>query len=123
MPEAIAVQQRIVPGAPPPAPLSKLQKKKRNKAKAKTGGENGTDSNNIDSIDRADSPATSVPDSSAVALVDKAHDAADVQKGLLVPDLAAQPEPQTPTIPEELKPTTVSGLVNKRLKATTKKIV
>ncbi|KAM6501981.1 hypothetical protein JOM56_001958 [Amanita muscaria] len=120
MPEAIALQQRIVPGAPPPAPLSKTQKKKR-KAKAKTGGENSTDGN-IDNIDRADSPAASVPDASAGALIDKAHDGADVQKSLLAPDLAAQPEPQTPTIPEELKPNTVAGLVNKRLKATTKKI-
>jgi hypothetical protein len=119
MPEAVALQQRIVPGAPPPAPLSKSQKKRR-KAKVKTGAENTTDANDID---HPDSPATSVPDVPASAVPDKAPDAVDVPKDVLAPEVVAHAEAETPTAPDELKSSPVVELISKRLKATGKKIV
>ncbi|KAF8639510.1 hypothetical protein AX17_001415 [Amanita inopinata Kibby_2008] len=115
MPEAVALQQRIVPGAPAPAPLSKSQKKKR-KAKGKTGPDGGADSNNVDS------PTATVPDPTPAALEEKAPDPVDVQQATLAPELVAHPEPESPSIPEELKFSPVVELVSKRLKATTKKI-
>ncbi|KAH9484939.1 hypothetical protein JR316_0001843 [Psilocybe cubensis] len=106
MPEAVA--QRIVPGAPPPAPLSKTQKKKR-KAKAKS--ENG------------DAPA--VIDTATAPLIEKAPEHAEIQDGVVAPELVARTESQGTPLPEEdvlLKPSPIVELVNKRLKATTKKI-
>ncbi|KAF8070001.1 hypothetical protein FPV67DRAFT_1485758 [Lyophyllum atratum] len=108
MPEALT--QRIVPGAPPPAPLSKSQKKKR-KAKKPTES-------------TPDSPVV-IPDAISAALVEEAPDAADVREGSVAPELVAQVEPQTPILPEEellLKPSPIVELIHKRLKATTKKI-
>ncbi|TFK44212.1 hypothetical protein BDQ12DRAFT_717381 [Crucibulum laeve] len=111
MPES-PVQPRIVPGAPPPAPLSKTQKKKR-KAKGKSGEPT------------ADSPVTAVPDATAAALIEKAPEPVEVQEGALAPELVAQPETEAPPLPEEevlLKPSPIVDLIHKRLKATTKKI-
>ncbi|KAF9568207.1 hypothetical protein CPC08DRAFT_813651 [Agrocybe pediades] len=110
MPEAV-VQQRIVPGAPPPAPLSKTQKKKR-KAKA-TKTENG---------ERSVSPEVTT---SNAALIEKAPEPEQVQEGVVAPELVARTDSQGVTIPEEdvlLKPSPIVDLVHKRLKATTKKI-
>ncbi|KAG6828808.1 hypothetical protein H0H92_006690 [Tricholoma furcatifolium] len=102
MPEAVA--QRIVPGAPPPAPLSKSQRKKR----------------------KAKKPSDSAPDSPEAT--------PDVNNATLAPEAietepssapeAPAPEPQTPAVEDEvlLKPSPIVELVYKRLKATTKKI-
>ncbi|CAA7260598.1 unnamed protein product [Cyclocybe aegerita] len=108
MPEA--VQQRIVPGAPPPEPLSKSQKKKR-KAKGKS--------------DHGDETSPSVPDPTSAALIEKAPEAAEVAEGSPAPELIAMSESQAPPLPEEdlsLKNSPVVEVVTKRLKATTKKI-
>ncbi|KAF8629391.1 hypothetical protein AX15_003446 [Amanita polypyramis BW_CC] len=118
MPEIVTVQPRIVPGAPPPTPLTKSQKKKR-RAKAKPGAENSTDANDIDNVD---SPATTVPDAFAAALVEASPSVGDVQKCTLAPEPVAPPEAETPTILDELKLSPIVELVNKKLKITTKKI-
>jgi hypothetical protein len=105
MPEALA--QRIVPGAPPPTPLSKTQKKKR-KAKAKDGDE---------------TPLT--PITSSAALFEKAPETAEAREESLAPEVVARSESQATPLPEEdvlLKPSPIVDLVHKRLKATTKKI-
>ena len=111
MPEPVV--QRIVPGAPPPAPLSKSQLKKRRKAKGGKG----------DSAD-AESPATPV-----TAAGDKAFEARtpEAREGSLAPPEGInRSESQATPLPEEdvlLKHSPIVELVNKRLKATTKKIV
>jgi len=104
MPEPVA--QRIVPGAPPPTPLSKTQKKKR---KAKAPG---------------DAPATI--DSPSVAISEKTPEPAEVQESTPAPESLTRSESHATPLPEEdvlLKPSPIVDLVHKRLKATTKKIV
>lgn len=110
MPEPLTLQQRFVPGAPPPAPLSKAQKKKR-KAKVKT------DSPDANDIDHPESPIITTPDVPAMPLIENAPDNNDSQKDVLAPGA------ETPDLPDELKHSPVVELVSKRLKATTKKIV
>lgn len=103
MPEPVA--QRIVPGAPPPAPLSKTQKKKR---KAKAPG---------------DAPATI---DSPVAVSEKTPEPTEVQESTPAPETLTRSESHATALPEEdvlLKPSPIVDLVHKRLKATTKKIV
>ncbi|KII92352.1 hypothetical protein PLICRDRAFT_37119 [Plicaturopsis crispa FD-325 SS-3] len=108
---------RIVPGAPPPKPLSKTQKKKR-KAKAKS------------SEPGEDSPTTPIADSAAAALVDKAPEASDIAEGAVAPELVAQPEEakEEPllVLPDEestnQKRSPIVEVVHKRLKATGRKI-
>ena len=103
MPEP--VPQRIVPGAPPPAPLSKTQKKKR---KAKAPG---------------DAPATI---DSPVTVSEKTPELTEVQESTLAPESLTRSESHATALPEEdvlLKPSPIVDLVHKRLKATTKKIV
>ncbi|KAJ8518125.1 hypothetical protein ONZ45_g4737 [Pleurotus djamor] len=103
---------RFVPGAPPPQPLSKSQKKRRAK---------GPKSENA-----PESPVI-ITDTTSAALVEKAPEPEEVREGSLAPELVAQPEapqPATP-LPEEeavLKNSPIVELVNKRLKATNKKI-
>jgi hypothetical protein len=100
------VTQRIVPGAPPPTPLSKTQKKKR-KAKAK-------------SAEPGDAPA--VPE----ALAEKLPELSEPHENTLAPEAIAQSDSQMSLLPEEevlLKPSPIVDLIHKRLKATTKKIV
>lgn len=109
MPEATT--QRIVPGAPPPTPLSKSQKKKR---KVKKPTESGSDS------------PVAIPDAASAALVEQAPEPTDIREGSVAPELVAEPESQAPPLPEEevlLKPSPIVDLIHKRLKATTKKIV
>ncbi|KAG6918053.1 hypothetical protein DXG01_016709 [Tephrocybe rancida] len=100
--------QRIVPGAPPPAPLSKSQKKKR---KAKKPTESTPDS------------PLATPDVSSSALVEQALETVDTPEASTAPEVPAQ-EPQTPAAEEELllKPSPIVDLIHKRLKATSKKI-
>lgn len=106
MPEPV-VQQRFVPGAPPPAPLSKSQRKKR---KAKTKGDAPEDH--------------PVSDPTAAALIEKAPEPADIQQGTVASELVVQ-DSQAPSIQEEdvIKLSPIVELVSKRLKATNKKIV
>lgn len=98
------MQQRIVPGAPPPAPLSKTQKKRRKAKKA----------DNSDSVD--------IPDTTSAALVEKAPEPSDIQQGSVAQELVAEPEPELTAEDISLKPSPIAELINKRLKATTKKI-
>lgn len=100
--------QRVVPGAPPPAPLSKSQKKKR---KGKKTGE-------------AEEPLT-IPDPTSAALIEKAPEPVDVQGGAVAPELVSKVELPSATPEEEIsyKPSPIVELINKRLKATAKKIV
>ena len=106
MPEPVV--QRIVPGAPPPAPLSKSQKKKR----------------------KAKKPSESTPESPTVLdpppANEKAPESAVAREDSIAPEPAAQPESLATPLPEEelgLKPSPIVELITKRLKATTKKIV
>ena len=103
-----SVVQRIVPGAPPPTPLSKSQKKKR----------------------KAKKPLESTPESPTIpdpsALVEKAPEPVETREGSAVPEPITQQESQaTPALEEELglKLSPIVELITKRLKATTKKIV
>ncbi|KAJ7594568.1 hypothetical protein C8J56DRAFT_927057 [Mycena floridula] len=108
MTEAAASTQtsRIVPGAPPPLPLSKTQKKKR-KGKGKSNG---------------DEPSSPGPLSAplAAAVVEKASEPeAALQNGHVAP----QAQSETPIEPEtSFKPSPIVELINKRLKASNKKI-
>ncbi|KAF8971169.1 hypothetical protein BDZ97DRAFT_1693864 [Flammula alnicola] len=106
MPDAVV--QRIVPGAPPPAPLSKTQKKKR-KAKGKS--------------EHDDTPA--VPEATSAPPSEKAPEQPEAEEGTPAPETVVQTESQGTIFPEEdvlLKPSPIVDLVHKRLKATTKKI-
>ena len=107
MPEP--VPQRIVPGAPPPVPLSKTQKKKRKANKPKD----------------ADSPIAAT-DAAAAAVLEKAPEPIEVQEPTLAPETVPSTENPSTPLPEEeilLKPSPIVDLVHKRLKATSKKIV
>ena len=104
------VVQRIVPGAPPPTPLSKTQKKKR-KAKAK-------------SAEPGDAPALS--EATSAAPTEKTPELPETQEATLAPEVIAQSDSQMSLLPEEevlLKPSPIVDLIHRRLKATTKKIV
>lgn len=108
MPEPVV--QRIVPGAPPPTPLSKTQKKKR-KAKAK-------------SAEPGDGPA--LHEVNSAAPTEKTPEHSETQEATLAPEVIAQSDSQMSLLPEEevlLKPSPIVDLIHKRLKATTKKIV
>ncbi|KAJ3868307.1 hypothetical protein EV359DRAFT_32605 [Lentinula novae-zelandiae] len=102
--------QRLVPGAPPPPPLTKSQLKKKRKSKTKSNEQAG------DSL-------VAITDASTAALVEKAPEIADIQEGIVAPELVAQPsEAQSTTEDVTLKLSPIVDLVNKRLKATNKKI-
>jgi hypothetical protein len=105
-----ALQPRIVPGAPPPVPLSRSQLKRRRKAQKKDG-------------DQDEGPASVV-----VTPAPSAHQALEpeeAREGTLALETTPLPEAASP-LPEEesiLKNSPIVELVNKRLKVTTKKIV
>ena len=104
MPEPVT--QRIIPGAPPPTPLSKNQKKRR-KGKG-PGGD-----------------ALAVPDSPSVIVSEKTPEP-EVQESIPAPDSLIRSDSLATPLPEEdvlLKPSPIVDLVHKRLKATSKKIV
>ncbi|KAF9038261.1 hypothetical protein BDZ89DRAFT_1157124, partial [Hymenopellis radicata] len=111
---AEVITQRIVPGAPPPVPLTKSQLKKKRKTTKKV---DGTD----------DAPVT-IPDAAAAALVEKAPDATAVENGTVAPELIVQDAPPPPAAPASepdtttLKLSPIVDLITKRLKATNKKI-
>ena len=101
---ATPVVQRIVPGAPPSIELSKSQRKKRKAAKP-------------------DDPQSPV---GAEASPSEVQEHAETNESAHPPGLVSRAESQAPQLSEEdplLKPSPIVDLMNKRLKATTKKIV
>ena len=99
---AAPVVQRIIPGAPPSIELSKSQKKKRKAAKG----------------DDTQSPVVAESASS-----DKGQGHAETHES--APGLISRAESQAPQLAEDdqlLKPSPIVDLMNKRLKAMTKKI-
>ncbi|KDQ57584.1 hypothetical protein JAAARDRAFT_69680 [Jaapia argillacea MUCL 33604] len=100
---------RIVPGAPPPTPLSKSHKKKK-KVKGGTG---------------LDSPVV-VSDSSSAALLETAPKQSDIREGSVASELLAprdSTEPQSAVSdPAQRSSSPAAELVSKRLKALGKKI-
>ncbi|KAJ3992708.1 hypothetical protein F5050DRAFT_1787057 [Lentinula boryana] len=104
-----ATVQRVIPGAPPPPPPTKSQLKKKRKAKTKGNEQTG------DSL-------VEIPDPTTAALVEKAPEATDIQQGIVAPELVAQPSQSEATDDLTLKLSPIVDLVNKRLKATNKKI-
>ena len=104
-----ATQPRIVPGAPPPMQLSKSQKKKRKAAAEK----------------KKDEPPAqqTIPDTTAAALVEKAPAPAEVKEGVVAPALVAQPSVDEALAEDSFKLSPIIKIIDKRLKATTKKLV
>jgi uncharacterized caspase-like protein len=94
------VIKRIVPGAPPPIELSKSQKRKKKATKA--------------------DDATSPVGAEAV----KAQEHSEPSEGAHPPGLSSRAESQAPHLldDDQVKPSPIVDLMNKRLKATTKKI-
>jgi hypothetical protein len=107
------LSQRIVPGAPPPTPLSKTQKKKRKPVRM-----NAVESPAIDTV--------SIPDSTSAALIEKAPPESDIKEGSVADSAIAQPERANGTqvsADDSQKPSPMVEIVSKRLKGTIKKIV
>jgi hypothetical protein len=104
---------RIVPGAPPPTPVSKSQKKKRKTVKGKGSVE-------------PDNPAI-IPDTTAASVSDQKPDASDEKEVAAPPNHIVAPASEAPPSATEddisYKPSPVVDLVHKRLKAIHKKIV
>ena len=103
---------RIVPGAPPPAPVSRSQKKKQKK----TGSKKSSDQPEEQSA---------VPDAHTAALIEHAPSESDVREGSLAPELVARTDSAGPVSPGGVDETKspVIEMLNKRLKASNKKIV
>jgi hypothetical protein len=107
---------RYVPGAPPTAPPSKTSKKKRKPVK---GGVS------------EDSPALSsvaIPDPTSPALPEKVPDTSDTKEGQVPESLLADPRatngsPSGQHVLDEAKHSPIVDLIQKRIKAATKKIV
>lgn len=107
--------QRYVPGAPPPAP-PKSSKKKRKPGKGGVA---------------EDSPALSsvaIPDAPSPALPEKVPDTSDTKDGPVPESLSADlratnGSPSGQHVSDETKHSPVVDLIQKRIKASTKKIV
>jgi hypothetical protein len=107
--------QRYVPGAPPPAP-PKSSKKKRKPGKGGVA---------------EDSPALSsvaIPDAPSPALPEKVPDTSDHKDGpgpdsLSVDPRATNGSPSGQHVSDETKHSPIVDLIQKRIKASTKKIV
>ncbi|KAF7793779.1 hypothetical protein EIP86_004900 [Pleurotus ostreatoroseus] len=120
MSEASAPAARIVPGAPPPAPLTKSQKKKRKAQAMKKTASEQTDAGEH----------VAVPDAAAAALIDHAPTESDVREGSVAPELVAPPAPEAQAtrevspMPEggERRVSALVDMLNKRIKTTSKKI-
>lgn len=105
-------QQRIIPGAPPPAPASKAAKKKRKANKPKSSSD-PTESH------------VDIPDTTSAALTEEAPKPEDIKEGHVAPQLTAQTsevEPSTP-LPGGQKASPAIDVINKKLKAHVKKLV
>lgn len=101
---------RVVPGAPPPTPISKSQKKKRKTVKAKGSAE--IDSNGV------------VSDTTTAKVLDTAPGISDLNEVSAAPNLVATTSADE-ALPDDdagYKPSPVVDLVHKRLKAIHKKI-
>lgn len=102
MTETIAPAQRIIPGAPSQVSAQKSQKKKRKAGKAKS-----------------DQDEVAVPDTPTAALVEQAPGPESVKDGLVAPELLVKNGSSSP-VPSSSQ---LVETINKRLKATNKKIV
>jgi len=94
--------QKIIPGAPPPTPLSKSQRKRR---KGKT---------------KSSEPESPVPESVSAATIENVPELSDLQPGAIAAELVTQSKTLTPkTVEDETvqKPSPIVELINKRLKA------
>jgi hypothetical protein len=110
VPAASVATQRIVPGAPPPAPVSKSQRKKRKTQKK------GDDENGIESPVIANAPGS-------IGTANSEHNYAE-EKPAEAPTAPETAGTQTPAlVDEEAKPSPIVDFIGKRLKQTTKKIV
>lgn len=117
---------RLVPGAPPPAPVTKSQKKKH---KAKAAALKRTTSEQT-AAGEGDQPAIVVPDAGSAALIEQAPSPIDIKEGAVADQLIITPQVLTPA-PREATPlpdsegkmSPIVDLINKRLKVTTKKLV
>jgi hypothetical protein len=103
---------RIVPGAPPPTPVSKSQKKKRKAVKGKGEPDN----------------TAIISDTTAASVSDQKPDASDEKEATVPPNhvvgpSASEAPPSTTEDDIGYKPSPVVDLVHKRLKAIHKKIV
>ena len=123
MSDAASPTQRIVPGAPPPAPLSKSQQKKKRKVAGtkRPDGSDGPDVASprdaalIDHAPTADStdPSLLVPPEEVAVSAAASEKAAEIASSIIEPILANSPK----------KTSAMVELVNKRYRALTKKIV
>ncbi len=108
----LSATARLVPGAPPPAPGSKTQKRK--KTKSKKPSEQGEEH-------------TEVPDAQTAALITQAPSEGDVKEGAVAPELIVRSTSTRPVSPsgddKDPKVTALVDMLNKRLKATNKKVV
>jgi hypothetical protein len=123
MSDAAPPAQRIVPGAPPPTPLSKSQQKKKRKV-AGAKRPDGSDGPDVASpkdaalIDHAPTtdntdPSLLAPSEEVAAAAAASEKVADIAPSIIDPILANAPK----------KTSAVVELVNKRYRALTKKIV
>ena len=124
MSDAAPPTHRIVPGAPPPTPLSKSQQKKKRKVAGmkRPDGEDGPDVaspkdaaliDHVPSADHTDPSLLAPPEESAVAAAASEMVANIIAPSFIDPILANAPK----------KTSAVVELVNKRYRAMTKKIV
>lgn len=103
------VSQRIIPGAPP-APSSKIQRKKRKAGKK--GDEDGADVH------------VAIPDAQDAAHVDKVTDQTDNQAGSATDGLAVDANHVASPDSATVKPASIMvDMLNKRIKNLSKKIV
>lgn len=123
MSDAAPPSQRIVPGAPPPTPLSKSQQKKKRKVAGtkRPDGSDGPDVvspkdaaliDHIPSADHTDPSLFAPPEEGAVAAA-ASELVANIAPSIIEPILINAPK----------KTSAVVELVNKRYRALTKKIV
>ena len=123
MSDAAPPTHRIVPGAPPPTPLSKSQQKKKRKVAGtkRPDGEDGPDVaspkdaaliDHVPSADHTDPSLLAPPEESAVAAA-ASEMVAHIAPSIIDPILTNAPK----------KTSAVVELVNKRYRAMTKKIV
>ena len=106
----LSATARLVPGAPPP---SKSQKKKKSKSAKKTSEQ--------------EDEHTEVPDTEAAALIDHAPTESEVREGSVAPELIVRSTSTRPVSPsaddKDGKSSALVEMLNKRLKATNKKVV
>lgn len=103
---------RLVPGAPPPAAASKSQKKKKQKSTK-------TSEHGDETVD--------VPNPQAAALISHAPSQGEIKEGSLAPELIVRSGSTRPVSPagddKDGRSSALVEMLNKRLKATNKKVV